>query len=636
MRKFRLKPTSLAVAAALTGGSAVPVYAVNLASEGVGEVAIAPYYTTRDGWQTTINLINTQDVPIVVKVRIHEGRNSRDVLDFNVALSGFDVFSGVLKEGAGGRPVFVAIDQADSLGRKTCTIPNSVASGAEVPLSALAFGPEDTANDDGGPTGTTPTLANPDGATAEAIDRMKEGYVEFVVLGYAVGEDLGVGGGSLTAIGDAIESHNCSVLQTAFSRNINPTTSNPYILETARQFGEPINALKFNFTLLNPGRGVEAGTVATTWANFYNPAGAEDGEVTPTDNATCALTRGDERSALVNWNPAGVGSDCRNLITAQVPFDFLEPSLNDAYPQVANWWDDFSNAVISAQSANTVADDPDGFGGPPPAEELFRGVDAVSLTIQRSDIFNEWSSNPSLGVSTDWIVTMPTKAFYVDGSEAKIADSAPGLGNLGPGVQSAIIPSNVAAGIPAANFPALPNHNRPEAVLGDSDNIPYAPFANPFGQRTDGERTTASSCNQVQFVAYDRAEQRAAEDQQDDVIVSPAPPPVVETANLCYEVNVISFDNKSALNSIYPMLDTDGNPLSVSSAQLPAPGNTSGWMRLDLTTQDQGGLPFGEGVTVRGLPVTGFMLKQRTFGSVTKNFASSIDHAYARDFVGGL
>ena len=34
----------------------------------IGEVAIAPYYTTRDGWMTLINLTNTRPVPIVVKV----------------------------------------------------------------------------------------------------------------------------------------------------------------------------------------------------------------------------------------------------------------------------------------------------------------------------------------------------------------------------------------------------------------------------------------------------------------------------------------------------------------------------------------------------------------------------------------
>ena len=29
-------------------------------------------------------------------------------------------------------------------------------------------------------------------------------------------------------------------------------------------------------------------------------------------------------------------------------------------------------------------------------------------------MINEWSSNPDLGVATDWIVNFPTKGFHVD------------------------------------------------------------------------------------------------------------------------------------------------------------------------------------------------------------------------------
>ena len=43
-----------------------------------------------------------------------------------------------------------------------------------------------------------------------------------------------------------------------------------------------------------------------------------------------------------------------------------------------------------------------------------RGVDAVSFALQRSAVINQWSVNPDLGVKTDWVVTFPTKNFYVD------------------------------------------------------------------------------------------------------------------------------------------------------------------------------------------------------------------------------
>ncbi|ADE16699.1 hypothetical protein Nhal_3679 [Nitrosococcus halophilus Nc 4] len=625
MKLFNLKRSALAVTAAVGGALLAPqAGAVNIATDGIGEVAIAPYYTVRDGWLTTVNLINTQNVPIIVKVRIHEGRNSRDVLDFNVALSSFDVFTGVLKEASDGSgPVFVATDQENADGLKTCTIPSAVGGGAEIPLSPLAFGPAGTRNDDGGPTGSTPTLANPTGLTPEAAERMREGYVEFIVMGHAdmgTAQDPSTFPLPLDPIEDVIESHDCATLETAFSR--------ANILATARQFGEPINALKFNFTLLNPSRGVEAGNTATTWANFYNPgASAVDAIIDPADNVGCTITRGDERSQIDNWVPdaSDAGASCRNLITAQVAFDFLEPSLNDAFPQTANWWDDGLNLPIMAMPLNTT-------NAHPP--ENLRGVDALSLTIQRSGIVNEWSNNPALGVTTDWIVTLPTKGFYVDGSETLTQGSANDgvtkFGNQGPGVQSAIIPSGV---VDTAN-----THNRPETILGVGDDIPYAPFANAFGQTIETDRTSATACNEVQTAVFDRAEQRTFEEDAEEVVVSPAPPPVVESQQLCYETNVITFNGQSALDSIYPLLDTDGLPTTVSTATLPAPGNTAGWMRLDLVPTnpqlsgqgDQGGLPSNV-ADHRGLPVTGFMLKQRTFGDVTRNFASSTDHAYLRD-----
>jgi hypothetical protein len=87
LMKFpRKTPLALALASALTVAAFVPTtQAVDLSIDGLGEVAIAPYYTTRGGWQTLVNLTNVKNVPVVVKVRLHEFRNSRDVLDFNVA-----------------------------------------------------------------------------------------------------------------------------------------------------------------------------------------------------------------------------------------------------------------------------------------------------------------------------------------------------------------------------------------------------------------------------------------------------------------------------------------------------------------------------------------------------------------------
>ena len=43
-----------------------------------------------------------------------------------------------------------------------------------------------------------------------------------------------------------------------------------------------------------------------------------------------------------------------------------------------------------------------------------RGVDAVSAVLMKDTLSNDYLADPLLGASTDWVVTFPTRAFYVD------------------------------------------------------------------------------------------------------------------------------------------------------------------------------------------------------------------------------
>ena len=67
--------------------------AVNLNPDGLGQVLLYPYYTVNGGQQTVLSVINTTAVGKAVKVRFLEGYNSREVLDFNLFLSEFDVWT---------------------------------------------------------------------------------------------------------------------------------------------------------------------------------------------------------------------------------------------------------------------------------------------------------------------------------------------------------------------------------------------------------------------------------------------------------------------------------------------------------------------------------------------------------------
>lgn len=649
MKMFR----GAAVATAIAGSMlSVNAHAVNLATDGVGEVAIAPYYTVRDGWSTLINLTNTQNVPVIVQVRFHEALNSRDVLDFRVALSAFDVFTGVVREAEDGSgPVFVPTDAPNDDGDYTCTIPSVVATpGREQPLSIGGFQGPTNGDDDEGPLG---------------VDRLREGYIEFIVGGYA--EDNGgavrAAGTDIVNVGAAIEDHDCAALDIAFNDINNPNTGDQRILETARQVGEPINALKFNFRLLNPERGVEAGNAATTWANFFNPgeviaaiqdagpdgvAGtADDNVVEPADNATCDITRGVERidSADAGLTPRGTQdwvpgdatlTSCQNLITAQREYQFLEPSLNDAFPVVANWWDDAYNSAVTAVPTYvnpTTGDTVETLGvlafDPTPAA---RGVDAMSATIQRSVVFNEWSNNDAFGVSTDWVVTQPTKGFYVD-------IDLTGTNITTNGLQSAL------------------NSERLEALVdfdGDGTfeeaDVPYAPYQSAWEESAAGAQD-ARSCNEVSFTFYDRAEQ-TGQAPTGGVIVSPAPPVTVETDELCYEANVVTFNGMTTFSDAGGIAALNRLNIVTNDAGSGLPDAVAGWMLMSLDDFDDdnagtagietASLPVDltgsadarvQAFTgIRGLPVIGFTLKVRNFQGPQTSFASTLDHGYFREF----
>ena len=97
---------SLCVALAATGvlGAAGVAQAVNVSADGLGNVLIYPYYTVNkdvngNSFNTLMSVVNTTASTKAVKVRFREGRNSVEVLDFNVFLSPFDVWTAAITPG---------------------------------------------------------------------------------------------------------------------------------------------------------------------------------------------------------------------------------------------------------------------------------------------------------------------------------------------------------------------------------------------------------------------------------------------------------------------------------------------------------------------------------------------------------
>lgn len=105
------KTLSQAIAAATLLGAAASAHAIHVDPNGHGQALLYPLYTVEQGNYSVMSITNTTDKFKAVKVRFLEGANSQEVLDFNLYLSPYDVWTGaVVPDGDGAR--LVSTDQS--------------------------------------------------------------------------------------------------------------------------------------------------------------------------------------------------------------------------------------------------------------------------------------------------------------------------------------------------------------------------------------------------------------------------------------------------------------------------------------------------------------------------------------------
>lgn len=183
----------------------------------------------------------------------------------------------------------------------------------------------------------------------------------------------------------------------------------------------------------------------------------------------------------------------------------------------------------------------------PPAQS----IDAVSALLMANRVYGNWEATPSLGAQTDWVISLPTKRFYVD-----------------------------------------------TAINGPST------FPQPFGE-TFGASSPGRSDVTFGYEAYDR----------EGVLINLGPSaissaPYASPPPLPYSTQVATFT--PSWQSSFATASVLGSNLSV---QFPANDTThsasAGSVVLELTLQLFEGArhelrPSVEGVVVEGLPVIGF------------------------------
>jgi len=453
MNIFKKKSLCAALAGIGALGAAGAAQAVNLNPDGLGQVLIYPYYTTRtdaagNEYNSLLSVVNSTASVKAVKVRFLEGKNSREVLDFNLFLSPKDVWTtAIVPMGAG-----AGILTNDT----SCTIP-------AIPAGGKAF---------------VNFAYSTDGADA-TLDRTREGYVE--------------------------------------------------IIEMASFFDD-----------------------SDTAANVTHVDGVPPGCAKQTD----ALASSE---AL----PPGLADlDGRSGIFGGMTL--INVSSGADYTEDAVALDNYSDTSLYSNAGSTL---PDLQQASPPISTVFANnfayssawagsnADPVSALLMHDHIMNEFVLDAGTNSGTDWVVTMPTKRFYVSNG----------------------------TGTPPVLFQR--NFNK-----------------------------TAGACDDVDLAIYDR-EERTTSTPLD---FSP-PPPTLSNA-ICWEANVITFNNSNVLGSTNVAnipTDFENGWLDIGFFPSTVTGGVHTLGNDDTIVTDIVGNTSVGTATYVGLPVIGFAVQSFANGAIS-------------------
>ena len=236
--KTKIAYTAVLATLGMVAGSAQAAY---LSEDGTGQVLIYPYYTVQNGFDTYVSVVNTTSSAKAVKVRFIEGKASWEVLDFNLYLSPYDVWTAAVTATTDGAKL-VTTDTS-------CTAPMIPGS---VNFRNLAYSGKDSYEN--------------------AMSRVREGYVEIIEMGVPEGVTKNNQTNPLVPITFAASvTHNpatgrpvdCAWVNTQWALSSSAGTGNLNV-------NAPIGGLMGSGTLINVPQGVDYTYDPTAIEDFSN------------------------------------------------------------------------------------------------------------------------------------------------------------------------------------------------------------------------------------------------------------------------------------------------------------------------------------------------------------------------------
>ncbi len=242
MNTFNKKSLYTALAGLGVLGATGAAQAVNVNPNGLGDALVYPYYTTRavgvsdattsgNAYNSLLSVVNSTGSAKAVKVRFLEGKNSREVLDFNLFLSAFDVWTtAIIPTGTGGVTAANNVGAKIITSDKSCTLP-AIPSGGQDFFNYAYTG---SADDKGG----------------SGLDRTREGYVEIIEMAtYA--------------------STTTTYKQITHVNGVPPGCASVNDTQAAKDASPVAGGLFGGISLINVNAGTDYSTEAVALANFY-------------------------------------------------------------------------------------------------------------------------------------------------------------------------------------------------------------------------------------------------------------------------------------------------------------------------------------------------------------------------------
>lgn len=224
------------------------------------------------------------------------------------------------------------------------------------------------------------------------------------------------------------------------------------------------------------------------------------------------------------------------------------------------------------------------------------GVAAITTALSRSEINNDFVLDAGRGSQTNWVVTYPTKRFYVDVNmpQSMIAIAAATAQTALDTAQATF--DGIATPTPA-DKKTLEDAKKAYALAVDNATAPFA-------QQWNTVKNPGQSCDPIEISAWDNEEY-----VQTNVEFSPSRPG--NGPQLCYETNILTFNGTKVL----------GGEFVTENIELAQPDFQFGWMNIDFATAAD---------PTKALPAIGFsavtVKNNNTSNGLNNNYGSATNH----------